>query len=74
MKCRWRITRTSTALRAATSTLRGAYHRDDKTSGGAFLLESGPISGGILLHGKTESVIVGATPSWLERELATMKD
>jgi len=51
--------------------LRGVYRRHDNTTHGAFILDDSvlpPI--GIALHDKKESIVLGATSSWLERELA----
>jgi len=36
---------------------------------GAFLLEDPVLPVGIALHDKKESVVVGASSAWLEREL-----
>jgi hypothetical protein len=57
-------------LHSAKVTLRGGYHRDDATSAGAFLLEDGVLPVGIVMHDKTESLVQGATSSWLTRELS----
>ena len=56
-------------LHAPPLKLRGGYRRRDATARGAFVLEDSVLPVGILLHDKTESIVLGATSSWLQHQL-----
>ena len=58
-------------LQAPGLKLRGGYTRRDQSSRGAFILDDGNLPPvGISLRDKKESIVLGASSSWLEHELA----
>jgi hypothetical protein len=63
------VTLEAFVLQAAGLKLRGGYTRRDQSAHGAFLLEDGTLPIGITLHDKKESIVLGATSSWLEQQL-----